>query len=268
MIIVFSKDRAMQLRACLDGLLECCDDSEWLKVIILYKASDERHAKQYKKLAGEYRWFNFISEVNFRDQVISMIGGTTSDYIGFLVDDDMFCREFSYNVGKAILQTNSDILSICYRLGKNIAFSYMHDGPEVQPDFISMGGHLKFNWMYGKWAWGYPLELCHSLYRKKDILPLLNCLNYQNPNQLEAALNGQKNLFCHRPFVDCPSVSASFTTPINVVQNVFKNRGGHDTQYSVESLADMFDKGKRIEIEPFDNYTPKSVHEPQELKFI
>ena len=59
-ILIFSKDRAMQLDSCLSSLFSTCIDAEKLDISVLYKASDIYSEAQYRTLGEYYTEINFF----------------------------------------------------------------------------------------------------------------------------------------------------------------------------------------------------------------
>lgn len=72
--LIFSRDRAIQLDNVLRSLFLYCNDMDRANINVLYKASDERHASQYRKLACEYQGrVAFLRQKNFRADLFSML---------------------------------------------------------------------------------------------------------------------------------------------------------------------------------------------------
>lgn len=91
--VVFSKDRALQLRATLESLLlRCTDAAEELRVRVLYKACGEMHRRQYDSLKESFPQVEFVAETDFRIQLLRLLADTP--YVLFLVDDNIFLPRF------------------------------------------------------------------------------------------------------------------------------------------------------------------------------
>ena len=95
-IIIFSKDRALQL----DSLLRSIKDNfkiSFESIYILFNTSDNIFANGYKILMGR-NYFNnihWIKEKYFRDDIIEIINGLSDDSkVMFIVDDDIVFRPF------------------------------------------------------------------------------------------------------------------------------------------------------------------------------
>lgn len=80
--IIFSKDRAMQLDAVLRSFFLHCQDAEECTVIqVIYKVSNELHARQYNELSRMFPQVHFVKQWNFRQDLID---GMVPDQQGWL----------------------------------------------------------------------------------------------------------------------------------------------------------------------------------------
>src|SRR5438093_12235405 len=109
--------------------------------------------------------------------------------------------------------------------------------------------------------WGYPMSLDGHVFRTAEIRPLLERLDYVNPNALEAALAAAP---LPHPKVTCFDVARIVNVPDNRVQDTARNRhaGG-----SPALLAGGFLAGRRLDLEPFDGLRAPSVHHEMPLRF-
>ena len=149
-------------------------------------------------------------------------------YILFLVDDNMFVRDFKLGRRAGALQSTPDALGVSLRLGKNTTYCYAHDHAQRLPEFsFQTGGFLKFNWTKAEFDFGYPLEVSSSVYRAKEIVPLVCGLNFRNPNDLEGHMAAHSRWYKTKfPFLLCKEKSITFCNPINIVQTTTENRAG------------------------------------------
>jgi len=72
-VIIFSKDRALQLDGVLRSLLLHCHGLEIARLNVLYLATNEIHIQQYRDLMQTYPMVNFYAEKNFRMDLLSML---------------------------------------------------------------------------------------------------------------------------------------------------------------------------------------------------
>jgi len=264
--LVFSKDRAMQLDATLGSLSLHCQDMQNIDVKVLWTTSDSRHEQQYQKLANIYSEIEFISQVNFQAQFLASLAGY--DYVLFLVDDNIFVRDFSIEKIMNSLSTNTDALGFSLRLGANTRNCYMLRLEQQLPTFSSIDhDYLKFDWTSSQHDFGYPLEVSSSVFRVKDIIAVLHD-SFVNPNTLEAYLDNHKIAFYHlRKFLLCNQYSYTFCNPVNKVQITFNNRAGETFYYSIDNLRDLFSQGYRIAVDEYSGFMPNACHQEVELKF-
>jgi len=194
--------------------------------------------------------------------------GASSEIL-FLVDDNIFIRDFSIQPAAHALHETPYALGFSLRLGRNTTFNYIFSQPQPVPDFnLICGDLLKYNWTNAELDFAYPLEVSSSLYLAKIILPLLLLCPFRNPNELEAALV-QRTKYCRRTYFEmlCYQHSVTFCNPINVVQSVFRNRAGELIHYSIDDLLNRFAGGERIDVTKYNDFIPNSCHQEVELHF-
>ena len=268
--IIFSKDRAMQLDACLKSFSLHCKDVRDCCRRVIYTCSNERHEKQYKTLAEIYKEIEFIQERAFKNDLIQAMKDFS--HVLFLVDDNIFVR--SWSIGKVLEALHDTVLSIGFslRLGKNITYCYTYNTHQNLPKFEKFSPYiLKFNWTDGsKYDFGYPLEVSSSIYRTNDILPIINqSEEINNPNELEISLDKAKNEFSQsHPELFCFETSVAFCNPANIVQHNYLNRFKTESTNSSYSLSKKFDLGYRIDLEPFIDFFPNACHQEVDFGFI
>ena len=265
--LIFSKDRAMQLRAVIESLLLHCRDHERIKLQVLHKTSNQLHRRQYDKLKAEFCDVCFIEEVNFKEQALSLV--SEFEYVLFLVDDNLFVRDFFLADVVEALRINGDALGFSLRLGVNTAYCYAHDIDQNVPAFRQAADEiLKYDWTHAEYDFGYPLELSSSMYRTVEVVQLLRQVMFSNPNALEGVMAANAHLYRQaRNSLLCFEQSVTFCTPVNIVQTVCDNRVGGNLNYSVDRLAQMFEKGGRIDVERYSGFVPHSCHQEVELYF-
>lgn len=294
--IVFSKDRALQLDACLASFGRHVEDAESARVFVIYAASSARLHGQYQEVARAYdRRARFMQEEDFRRQVAGLLGvdggsrtqdrrlpffqkpsarldghaasGSGPDCVLFLVDDALFVRAFRLAEARAALQVNPDALGFSLRLGGNTTHCYVLGREQVVPEFHAIGpGILRYEWTKADGDFGYPLEISSSMYRLRTIARLAAESKFADPNTLESQLALQARKLARRhPFMLCPERSVAFSAPLNRVQEVYENRAGSNPNWSTERLADRFEKGLRIDVAALDGFVPSACHQEVEL---
>ncbi len=264
--LVFSKDRGMQLDATVRSLFMHCLDREQIDIKVLYTTSNQSNEEQYEELAKNYPQVEFIRQVDFQSQVLASIA--RYEYVLFLVDDNIFVRDFSIKNIIESLQANPSALGFSLRLGSNTSYCYPLRVEQQVPEFTNTKhGFLLFDWTLAQYDFGYPLEVSSSVYRVMDIMVLLH-QPFVNPNTLEAYFDDHKMAFYHqRKLLLCNEYSYTFCNPVNKVQSAFNNRAGETFYYYPDYLRELFIKGYRIHIEEYSGFIPNACHQEVELKF-
>jgi hypothetical protein len=295
--IIFSKDRAMQLDAVLHSFFLHCQDAEKISLSVLYYTSTPQYEAQYTRLTEEYapRNVSFIKESNFRQDLLNFLWqelsqglsywqrvrtrlaarlslsySTSGRYILFLVDDNLFVKDFSIRECAGQLALNPRILGFSLRLGKNTRWCYPKKSPQALPEFLELSqGILKYVWPGTDYDFSYPLEISSSLYRLDEMNILIRSLQFKNPNQLEGQMATHWRDYASRqPELLCFENSVTFCNPINIVQKVFDNLSGSKIEYSSASLANKFDAGERIYVYAYSGFSPNACHQEVDLKFM
>ncbi len=274
-VIIFSKDRALQLQGTLSSLAAFCEDAATLRIKVLFAASDAKYTEAYKKLEDEFQGVldvEWVNESQFKPDLLRMIDGDSSGresnqppcrFTTFLVDDNLFIRRFSMAVVHQELDRNPKLIGFSLRLGKNTSYCYSLDCPQEFPEFKTVSEDvLEYKWPGCEADFGYPLEVSSSTYRTKEIYRLLRFLPFSNPNTLEGRMARMARLYrWSRPFLQCFDASVAFCVPVNKVQSVADNRAGEDDEYSSESLNELFLNGHRIDVKQLEGFSPKACHE-------
>jgi glycosyltransferase involved in cell wall biosynthesis/lipopolysaccharide biosynthesis glycosyltransferase len=261
--LIFSKDRAMQLKATIDSFLLHCKDSDKADIAVLYKTSNDLHGHQYRQLKNKFPDIIFTEETDFRQQVLSALG--KYEYVLFLVDDNIFVKPFTLQEITDVLDREKSALGFSLRLGTNTTYCYPVSSQQKLPEFEQSGDRiLKYRWPGQEFDFGYPLEVSSSLYRCRDVLPFLDRLEFANPNALESNMDLRNNFPDTLPLLLTFKQSVTFCNPVNVVQCLAKNKHGLVNSYTADDLAERFSHGMEIEVQKYTGFTPHAAH--QEVK--
>jgi hypothetical protein len=218
-IIIFSKNRAAQLDLLLQGLT--------LPATILYTYDPEFEAG-YKKLIKMYPEFDFVKEINFKGQLIKLI---KDEHILFLVDDDFVVEPFNVNC-KEFKQLKKNKLILCLSLRLAPTFN------EVPPFFPDN----TWRWKNHHHSWGYPMSVSSTIFRSKDILPIIIEHDFRNPNELEIVLRKSPPQRRYMSCCDTMKFCNNLANKVNY-QYPYKNLG-----VSIHELEKDFLSGKRISL--------------------
>jgi len=191
-------------------------------------------------------------------------------YNFFLVDDNHFIGDFSMSEVIQALESNPDALGFSLRLGKNTSHSYTRDAYQKLPSFLQLGGKvLSYAWADAELSFGYPLEVSSSIYCAQLIAPLVSTLQFHQPNKLEGQMAACSSLFRKtHPRLLCLEISVTFCNPVNMVQHIFPNRAGETVNFSVQDLAERFERGERIDMKTLNGFVPNGCHQEVKLNFI
>jgi FkbM family methyltransferase len=269
-IIIFSRDRAMQLEATIRSLLANCHYIADATINIIYTTTSEIHFRAYETLIhelGEYTNLNFICETDFREDFIAAITG--SDYLLFLVDDNIFARPFSLETVVSSLEANPGAIGFSLRLGENTNYCYSLDSTQALPDFHSVTDDiLSYHWPLAELDFKYPLEVSSSVYRTHDLIQLLQTLPFNNPNTLEDQLAKHAGNFAvTQSLLLCFRQSITFCNPVNKVQVAYNNRAGSG-EFNSEILAQKFHEGYRVKVDAYAGFIPNACHQEVDLVFV
>ncbi len=268
--VIFSKDRPLQLDATIRSFYLHCKDANKIALKVLYTVSSEQLEEAYAELKREYPSVSFVREKSFKSDLLSLL--QDSEYILFLVDDNIFVRDFHVSDVISSLQNYPDSLGFSLRLGRNTTYCYSLDNEQRPPEFHPFGeaGHLRYNWTISDYDFGYPLEVSSSVYRTADILPFISQLSFYNPNTLEGFMADRASEFKDKlPFLLCFEQTITFCAPINKVQNTAAaNRASDNAAYSPENLLKIFNDGYRIDVLAYNDFLPNSCHQEVVLKLV
>lgn len=95
-VMIFSRDRAMQLDATLRSFYLHCRDAHLAQVSVLYLATTPRSKEQYSRLQEEHPAMRFIPQADFRKDVLELLnpspGGTQRHRFGQIIDLPVMVR--------------------------------------------------------------------------------------------------------------------------------------------------------------------------------
>ncbi|MEA3332401.1 MAG: glycosyltransferase, partial [Pseudomonadota bacterium] len=267
--IIFSKDRALQLDAGLRSFFRHCQDHDTISIKIIYTCSSNFFADQYQELSREHQKCDFVKEEDFKTDLIAAIKG--AEHTLFLVDDNIFTQNFTIQETTQQLINNSEVLAFSLRLGRNTKECYILNTRQPLPDFTTNapGNILHFNWTSAEGDFGFPLDVSSSIYRVSDLMPLVQRLDFHDPNTLELYLSHHKNIYEKiAPKLACFNNSVTFCNPVNIVNTSCICRAGERQEYSSLEFAKLFAQGLRIDIEKFTQFIPGGCHQEAELSFF
>lgn len=257
--IIFSKDRSLQCDLTLRSLVQNCNENA--NIHVLYSCSDKRHEKSYETLSKEHPEATFHRERDFKQDLLELI--KSKGYILFSVDDNIFINKFSIDEIVGALKDNPRALGFSLRLGANTDYCYSLNCKQNMPGCIKVKDNiLMFGWVDAEADYNYGLEVSSSLYKIKDIFPILCNTNYGSPNDLEWDMFQCLPMFKKtKPLLLSYETSVAFCNPINKIQKTNDNRCGNLLQFSTDSLLTEYEKCGTIRYCDFDGFVSNACHQ-------
>lgn len=207
-------------------------------------------------------------------------------FVLFFTDDDIAYREIKEDCFSEIEMrfTDKEFMCFSFRLGTNtfVQDQYRNTNCAIPDEVISQEQNIK------KWNWkeqekdtnfAYPFSLDGHMFKSEVAKQIIkNSRGYHNPNSLEnkaqtyveAGIFKQRlsNLLQKMPNdMGCFENSCIINTPVNRVQETFKNSAGVFFQQDAKSLNDSFIQGKRLDLDSMDFSTIIGTHQEIKLKW-
>ena len=234
--VVFSKDRAFQLR-CLLRSLARAPPSE---VFVLWRADGETSAKAYASVQAEFPSHRFLCDGDAGPAANLAIALADAEFVWFLVDDSLIIDE-SFKVVEAAtaLRRDERLLAVHARLHPGVTWCHPQDAPCAPPATFDVDGDVgSAPWLLtfarsglgGDWA--YCWDLAGGLYRGTDASAVVRDIvrpgpgndAAAHPNRLEANGNAalrRLGITSQRPRSACPAVKTLVVVTVNRVQDVY-----------------------------------------------
>lgn len=266
--LIFSKDRALQLDACLRSLQRSIRPTALneISVHVVYKCSRKLHSLTYKNLREHWTDINWHLQRNFLNDIKLICH--RREHILFLSDDTLFVKEWNLSSVLNFVSNCNESVGFSLRLGKNTNYCHSLDVRQKIPVFTPCKETSvnSFNWTAEEHDFAYPLELSSSVYRSELILNLLKDEhNIQTPAEIERILNGKKDtLAVNFPILGCFDQSVAFSNPLIPSQPHLP----FNTQYSTLELANEFADGKRIDTQKLWGLTTKGARQTEATEWI
>lgn len=260
-VLLFSKDRALQCDGALRSFFAQCVDVDTAAVVVLYACSSELHARTYARLRDEWPRVRFEEEADFRADVLRLLA--RASFVLFLVDDSVAVRGFALAPLCDALRSDTRILGVSLRLGRDTRYCYSLSRPQRAPSFdTGAGGLLRFRWPKADGDYGYTLEISSSLYRREDVAAILESSSFSGPTSLEDRLAEARPVVApSKPFLLCPETPYAFSNPLNRVQHSAPNRMGSDPGNDPALLASLFERGELVDTRAYDGFRPNACHQ-------
>lgn len=239
-LIIFSKNRPLQLDFLLSSLKTYCSDLDTIKISVLYKVTTNRFAQAYNTLINRHSSIQFHQETNFYKQLCSLLG---SSFTAFMVDDNVCFRPFSFAACVEQLQKIPNTIGYSLRLGQDfVGFRKEDEKLGESPGVVhwpSKSGDY----------WNYPMEVSSSIYSTKLIREMVTNdpqAFITGPNRLEVFLWSKRSIAL--PFLLYAEKSICICIPLNNVQDGGANLVFTGPGYDIDSLLSRFEKDEPLRL--------------------
>lgn len=252
-VLVFSKDRPMQLHGYLESL-SIFSDIPLDKISVLYCHKDNI---AYDKVKKSFPQVNWIEEVSFENQVKEWINLNEDDLVMFGCDDVLFKSNFKVEEIATFLKENDDIFGFSIRLGKNI---------------LGFPSDAERRGKFYAWKWvaevpdnfHYPWELDCTIYRTSDVKEILNkCpIKIKNPNYLEEFVELAPEKYIRKEKMACYNcLGKAIVITVNRVQDTHCNAYDDQLPTDPETLGYLYnEKDYRLDVKAISNLKNNIVH--------
>lgn len=265
-IIVFSRNRAMQLDLNLRTFARAFKEFSDHEISVVYDFTDMQFIEGYEKLREQtYSNVKFYTDHQFGSLKDTLMGlmRPENKYTMYLCDDNIFTDQWSVNDPEIkIMDAESSVMSTSLRLWKGIDFCYATNKPSPVPNFIK---NFCWDWRETSGDWGYPMSCDGNIYRTEFLRQKTQTLNFVYPNNFEAGLAGtaDHSIPLTSCYLDGPKV---YNIPVNVVQHIYPNR--HGNIQTPEYLNELWLRDKSLDINFYYGKKFNTVHKELELKFV
>lgn len=245
-LIVFSKDRPLQLTAYLESLFYYSDIKEH-QVKVITPTLDKYNQLQFRY--GKIDWIDEGEFGGFDKCLRHMLKEVQEDgrkLVMFGCDDVVFFKKFSINDAKDILNLHDFVFGYSYRLGTNI-------DARVKSAYQFGRKHVFWEWLGGTSHYGYPFDCMGTVYRLSDLNWMVQQIDQElkTPNYFESSM-------VNKAVELCPQVSLYFMAmsndknccaaiALNRVQSDFPNKTIGGDEFTAERLEELYDKGFRLD---------------------
>jgi len=252
LILIFSKDRCMQL----DLLLRTMPPTDGHRIVILYRETSGNNYITLQNLHRHTRTIEWRAEKDFFTDFKHIITTSNDECILFLVDDTIFYgkREVDFYQIPRLMEYYSEsappIVGFSLRLGTNTDWCYMTE--HLQRASYTYHGNTKtITWPLA-WAthdYAYEWDLSSSVYFMKDLRKQLDNIGgvFRNPNELEMMLNSIPPDDQSKKWIAF-NESVAYSNPLNVTQELWRNKCANIDAYTIENLRRMWEQGYRFAI--------------------
>jgi hypothetical protein len=178
-ILVFSKDRPLFLKTCLESL-----GNSSFAVTVLYLVTTEVYTKAYAELIVQFPEVKFVNQTTRGDLKPYLQGWleTATDPLMVTVDDNVFNVKINT---EAICNTMADptVFGFTLRLAPGICRTQDNRVSKTWPE--ATGEIVFYEPASYQIPWNYVWEMSSTFYHKHDMQRVVESFHIPNPNELE-----------------------------------------------------------------------------------
>ena len=263
-IIIFSKDRAIQLHALLASFFELVRGN--VTINVLYTASSDEHVASYDELRSIFSDKNvyFKLESNFRNDLLELLNRTTTSKLMFLVDDIIFKESLDLD---DIINCNTDYFVPTLRMGEHLSYSYTRRMEQPLPpsltEVASDKDKIVWKWNDGQLDWAYPLSVDGHIFDTSEMRIIIRSLQFKAPNSLEESMQLFNPIYKSRYGLALKK-SIIMNIPHNKVQQENDNHAGSLT---ADYLLKQWLEGYQINYRKLYHFRNTSAHQEVDIQF-
>lgn len=255
--IIFSRNRALQLEALIRSLEKFSKSP--FKAIIQFSCSCN-HRKSYDELIEQfkpYANYTFIEEQTFSLTLKEVIQSLRTQYMFFLVDDQVFVKPFDIENVLTMMNRNT---FFSLRLGQSITDFGIFER-KLKPHYFINGNFLEWSWKLNKDQkdWGYQFSVDGTIYRTIDVLCGTMSIPFKAPNSFEDNMN---SVCLFRG--DNKGISYRLPVVINLIINASRQEKEYDNfesgEYSTDDMLKLWHSGMRFSLEKISSIVFHSTH--------
>lgn len=258
-IVIFSKDRALQLELLIRSMKKYFVDFDQYVIQVLYAASNSEYNAGYDYLKKIHPEIKYLKETNFKRDLLDLVD-ERKYFTLFFVDDLIFKNPFTMKSPQIqTFRESRDIACLSLRLHPRLTWCYSMNKPMKKPS------HMPDN----VWLWGgndgdysYTMSVDGHIFKTDDIFCKLSKYNYNSPNTLEGQL---ATYIIQKSKMMCFEKSVIFNNPFNKVQKDLNNKS---QDISTLYLNGMFLTGYVIDLKPYHDLENESVHKEVDIRLI
>ncbi len=267
--IVFSKDKAAQLKLFLDSVIENTPNVFDLTVIIDY--TENEYQKGYEIVVEDQNYgdVNFVyREDDYKNQVLGIMK-ERSEYFSFFLDDDIIYDKVELADIQSELESDEDVVCFSLRLGENTTKCYTLGADNVMLEMETNGDTMKWDWTVHYLDFGYPFAMDGHIFRRKDIYKLVRKTKFNNVEELEMGLFDFAEMFPRNKMVSYKS-SRLVNAPAGRVQQSIEDEMSvavkeSEARVRRRGINATFLSGETLNLEKIDFSNIEGCH--QKIKF-